>query len=59
MKLYSPTLLPAIDKATLKKLTAVTRETLDVVPGKKRKLTTADLWYIQKRKREFSTRRFL
>lgn len=59
MKLYSTTLLPAIDRATLKSLTTITKETLDIPSAKDKKLTTAELWYIQKRKREFLTRRYL
>ncbi len=59
MKQYSNTLLPVINKETIKSLTAITKETLDVVKKDERRFTPADYWNIQKQRRVFTSGRFL
>lgn len=59
MKLYSATLLPVVNKAELKGLTTITKETLDVSEKKSKKFTSADFWNIQNHRRVFVQRRFI
>lgn len=59
MKFQTNTIFPKISRTSVKKLTTVVNETLDVNHTKENKFNVVDLWMIHKQRRQFSVRRFL
>lgn len=61
MKFQSQTVLPGLNKSTMKKLVSIVEERLDIPDQVKtqQKFTSAEMWMINKQRKVFFTRKYL